>query len=618
MTQTSLFDTVADSWMPQRIGPTRTRPPLPITLRDYQAQCKRISLQALSEGVHRQVAHLAVGLGKTIIFSDLLDEVPEPFPGCNRTLVLAHREELIDQGADKIRWLNPHLRVEVEMGSRRASPQADVVVASVATLGRHNKERPDGFSPRLLRLNPKEFKCIVIDECHHAPTASYIRILKHFGADQPDTHLLLWGCSATPKRTDGVGLEKLFDQIVFSMGIVEGIEQGFLTTLRAVRISTTTDLDGIKIQGGDWAEGELGDRINNDERNELIYHAWVDHIQEDRHSTLIFCANVKHIYDLVEVFRRNNVDARGLDGTTDKELRRKTIQGFREQRFPVLVNCQIATEGTDIPNIDAIIMARPTQSSVLYSQALGRGTRLSPGKVDCLVVDTVDASSGKNLMTVPSLFGLEPNFDPKGEDIMGVFRQMEQMVEENPLVVQATDIDHAQQIVSETFDPLASGTTDSIIHEASKLKWRKIDDRYWIEVPRQGSVEVTQDVLGKFDIRHHANGKAQTVRNRADPASALQAADAFIRETYPQSMPLLERDALWRMEPMSVNQVEFFRKHKMPVPTDERGKILINKGEATERIDAKLLTYRRHAKMRNKSKAKLNPRTENVQVGAIK
>jgi ATP-dependent helicase IRC3 len=1027
MQQSSLFENLADSWIPQRTRVPRVRPPLPLTLREYQAECKRITLQALSEGVHRQVAHLAVGLGKTIIFADLLDEVPEPFSGCNRTLVLAHREELIDQGAEKIRWLNPHLTVEIEMGSRHASPQADVVIASVATLGPRNKNHPDGFASRLLRLNPKEFKCIIIDECltgdtkvvtdmgeirldrvlssgarkvltmsdgraeyrpitnffdqgvrdvwevelttgqkvratanhpfhttegwipveklipgyhsvttanvdvarshlevnttatmhtspvtetgnskatrigcaisrsifrklryvrvaatsgssqpsppwkdseqdrggditpgtclgmindqqtgtwycqqksdrqswersleilpsvcqmhgaetpdstlliqpnrkigqdtretfcndstcdfwkprtegtvkghsatvqavsqlsvksmifstmrrarsacrkigsmasaklgwrggwamtdqvverrdfrstrvdsrnqstksshlglkkstalsmfvttqkdtsssmspdprwmpscrklqntsppvcdtnsvgisairytgrervydisvedtrcffangilvhncHHSVANSYVRILKHFGADQPDTHLLLWGCSATPKRSDGVGLEKLFDQIIFSMGLVDGIEQGFLTTLRAVRVTTTTDLTGVDVRGGDWAEGQLGDRINNPERNDLIYNAWMDHIfLDDRKSTLAFCANVKHVYDLVEVFTRNNIDARGLDGTTDKEVRRKTVQAFRDQEFPVLVNCALMTEGTDIPNIDAIIMARPTQSSLLYQQCLGRGTRLFDGKIDCLVVDTVDASSGKNLMTVPSLFGLEPNFDAKGEDIMGVFRQMEQMVEENPLAVQATDIDHAKQIVSEIFDPLSSGTTDSIIHESSKLKWRKIGDHYWLEVPKQGSIEVSQDALGKYDVKHHAEGKAEMVRNRADAASALQAADAFIRETYPASMPLLERNASWRSEPMSDGQVGFFKKHKMPVPTDERGRILINKGEANERIDAKILQFRRNNRSKTKRKAKLNPRTEAVTVGAFK
>lgn len=146
-----------------------------VTLRSYQKDCVEASLQAMAAGQRRIAVSLPVGSGKTTVFSSLIPKIPDPVPGARRTLVLAHRTELLEQACARISEQNPSLSVEIEQGKRVASAAADVVVASVPTLGRSG-------SPRLSKFSPTHFKAIIIDEAHHSTSSTYLRILDHFGA----------------------------------------------------------------------------------------------------------------------------------------------------------------------------------------------------------------------------------------------------------------------------------------------------------------------------------------------------------------------------------------------------------------------------------------------------
>ncbi|KAG0281973.1 hypothetical protein BGZ96_000963 [Linnemannia gamsii] len=382
-------------------------PPVKTQLRPYQQECIDKCLENLRNGITRQIVSLPVGSGKTVIFSHLMKQVPAPFPGANKTLILAHRQELLEQTRNHVLRNGTGLRVTIDQGKHVADMTADVIVASVPTLGRAG-------TTRILKYNPQDFKCIIIDEAHHAAADSYGRILKHFGADVPTTHIFVYGCSATVRRHDGLKLGGVFDYISFHKGFITMIEDKWLCGLRVSTIKTEFDLKDVKTQRGDFATKELSQKVNTPVRNDIVVRSYMTYCGA-RKSTVVFAVDIAHLESLTETFRQYGYDARGLSSKTNDDERAQMLKDFRNQKFPVIVNCGILTEGTDIPVIDSIIMARPTKSNVLFQQMLGRGMRLHPGKEDCLVLDFVDVVRGDGLVTLPTLLGLDTDSVMKEE-----------------------------------------------------------------------------------------------------------------------------------------------------------------------------------------------------------
>ncbi|KAI9188955.1 putative ATP-dependent helicase IRC3 [Blastocladiella emersonii ATCC 22665] len=377
------------------------------TLRPYQEECIQRTLDELAQGVRRQAVSLPVGSGKTVVFSNLLQRVPVPKPGATRVLVLAHRKELLDQAMRQIQRAAPALRVTQDGGSSREPKDLsdlDVVIASVPALGITS-------SKRLAKYDPDDFKMIIIDEAHHAAATTYQRILDHFRVKDPDSHIFVWGCSATLMRSDGLSLSATFDKITYSRGFLEMINEGYLCNFTLKTVRTTVDLSTVKSRNGDYASGELSAAVNVAARNDEIVLAWFA-AQDDgeRASTLVFAVSIDHVESLTDTFVEHGIDARFLHSRIDRDERAGLIEAFRRGEFPVLINCGILTEGTDIPNINCIILARPTRSSVLYQQMLGRGLRLHHAKSDCLVIDIVDQHTKADLVTAPSLLGFSPDF----------------------------------------------------------------------------------------------------------------------------------------------------------------------------------------------------------------
>ncbi len=282
----------------------------------------------------------------------------------------------------------------------------DVVVASVAMLGRRG-------STTLAALNPAVFKAIIIDEAHHATAPTYQRVLAHFGATHPSTAVLVWGCSATLRRHDGAALSDVFDQVTYSSSIQTMWEQGFLAPARCFAVRTKVDVSKVKLNADrDFQLESLAHVLNTPERNTLLLQSWVRLARSSssgappRQATLVFCINVQHAKDLAATFCAAGYEARTVFGDTRADEREDTVEAFRLGRFPVLVNCSVFTEGTDIPCIDCVVMARPTCSSVLYQQMIGRGLRLFPGKQDCMLIDVVDNVGRASIATAPTLLGL--------------------------------------------------------------------------------------------------------------------------------------------------------------------------------------------------------------------
>ncbi|TIA07843.1 DEAD/DEAH box helicase-like protein [Aureobasidium pullulans] len=269
---------------------------------------------------------------------------------------------------------------------------------------------------RIEKFDPRRFKLLLVDEAHHIVAARYLDVLKHFGLDEesqkmPDNRApaALVGVSATFSRHDGLRLGAAIDQIVYHKDYLDMIEGEWLSTASFTTVRSGADLSKVKSLGkqGDFQTGDLSRAVNNDDINQVTVQAWLTKAN-DRKATLGFCVDLAHVSSLTAMFRQFGVDARFITSETPKQLRSERLEAFKNGEYPVLLNCGIFTEGTDIPNIDCVLLARPTKSRNLLVQMIGRGLRLYPGKEDCHIIDMV-ASLGTGIVTTPTLFGLDPS-----------------------------------------------------------------------------------------------------------------------------------------------------------------------------------------------------------------
>lgn len=302
----------------------------------------------------------------TYIFSHL--------PRKGRVLILSHREELVHQPEKYF-----DCSFGIEQGKEKSNGE-EVVSASVQTLVR-----------RLHRFDPYDFDTIITDEAHHAVAPSYQKIYDYF---KPRVHL---GFTATPDRADKNDLNKIFDDIIYTKDIRWAIKNKFLTDIDCIQVDVGFDLRGVHKQMGDYKMDELSDAINQPEVVEAVADAYKKYAKGQ---TLIFAANVAHANNIAKHIPEAVVV------TGDTPNRSEIINKFTERKIPCLINCMVFTEGTDIPLIETVIMARPTSNQSLYNQAVGRGLRLYPGKEMLTLIDCVGVTGKLDICTAPTLFGL--------------------------------------------------------------------------------------------------------------------------------------------------------------------------------------------------------------------
>lgn len=313
---------------------------------------------------------MATGLGKTVVFSTWVAQ------RLGRSLVIAHREELIDQAADKLRHFVGGENVAVEMGERY-SPEDSlvkprVVVASIQTLANPR---------RLARFRPEDFGQGVIDEAHHALAVSYGTAMEHFAAN-PEFRWL--GVTATPKRGDELALGQRFESVAFEYGIEQGIEDGYLVPVRQLPIDVhEIDFSAVRTTAGDLNEGDLDEIMREEEPLHAIVRPTVREAGDL--PTLVFAVSVAHAQDLADMLNRYKPNsAVALSGKTDRAERKKAVEAYKAGDVQFLCNCGLFLEGFDAPTTAVVAMARPTKSLSLYVQVLGRGTRVLPGLVEDL------------------------------------------------------------------------------------------------------------------------------------------------------------------------------------------------------------------------------------------
>jgi superfamily II DNA or RNA helicase len=369
-----------------------------LPLRPYQETALERVAQRELAGVNRQLVVLPTGGGKTIVAAHLIAQrqrhAVTTGQGSGRTLFLAHRDELIQQAADKLHQVAPDLEIGV-VKAERDEVGADVVVASVQTLARPS---------RLARLEP-DFDLIVVDEAHHVVSATWVGVLAGLGAMRDDGGgPLVLGITATPERSDRIGLGKVWQEIVYSRSILEMITDGYSVDALGLIVSTPADLERLRTSHGDLIDAEIGAELVRSGALGSIAEAYATHARDRK--GVAFVPTVETAYSLAEALRGEGIPAEGIDGATPRERRRAILDRLHTGQTQVVCNAQLLSEGWDEPSISCVLMARPTRSRPAYIQMVGRGLRIYPGKTDCLILDVAGATARLDLMTVADLAGL--------------------------------------------------------------------------------------------------------------------------------------------------------------------------------------------------------------------
>jgi len=618
-----------------------TRPGVPI-LRPYQnAAGAALEASYFEDGKNRVLIKKPTGTGKTVWFAALLRAFPRLRAWLDqfgqqkgaKVLVIAHREELLDQAAEKISRSNRGVMVSIEQGDRKANRYCDVIVASIQTLQAQKFKR----LKTLLRYHT--FRIVVIDEAHHAAAASYRTALVHLGflpaADASDDDeieavketdvavmarnldawdtiapkdRLLVGVTATPNRTDAIGLSCVFQTLAFSYDLKQAIADGYLTPIVPWVVETTNNLDAVKTSGSDFNQKQLAEAVNTEHRNQLAVQAWADYAADLQ--TIVFSVNVDHAEQLARAYKATGATFEAISGETEKWRRRDVLADYRRGNVQGLVNCMVLTEGTDLPMTACIVHAKPTKSATLYEQMTGRGLRTHPDdpvgperlaaitggatmrKPICVLIDVVDVARRHSLQTAPILYGLPPNVNAKGKDLQQLADALEDIAERFPgfdpeSIGRCTLAD--LEVRASTFDIFTVPSLGKA-GEGLRYQWVRVRaDEYRLQYPWQDGIEiltVVHDVLGHYDLAatiRPADGSAPRQRTLATQVptarAALEIGELFILHDRRSVGHIIDRTARHRQRDATDRQLGRLRALGAPV----RAKMTI--AEASTLID---------------------------------
>ena len=332
-------------------------------LRPYQEEARQAIEKEWASGVRNTLLVLPTGTGKTVVFSKVVeDRVREG----DRVLIMAHRGELLNQAADKLGKMTG-LSCAIEKAEESCLGKWNrVVVGSVQSL-----QRPQ----RLDKFPDDYFSTIVVDEAHHAITDGYRRILDKFSK----AHVL--GVTATPDRGDQRKLGEVFQSLAYEYSIVQAIKQGYLCRIMAQTIPLQLDMRSLKTQAGDYTLGSIDTAL--DPYLEQIATEMEKYCKDRK--TVVFLPLIKTSQKFRDILNRHGFKAAEVNGMS--EDRDQILKDFEHDKYNILCNSMLLTEGWDCPSVDCIVVLRPTKVRSLYTQMVGRGTRLHPGKEDLLLLD---------------------------------------------------------------------------------------------------------------------------------------------------------------------------------------------------------------------------------------
>lgn len=332
-------------------------------LRPYQEEARKSIFDEWNKGIMKTLLVLPTGCGKTIVFAKVTESCVR---NGERVLILAHRGELLEQAADKI-----HKTTGLVCATEKAEDSClgswfRVAVGSVQTLMREK---------RLAQFPEDYFDTIIIDEAHHSISESYQRILQHFSEAK------VLGVTATPDRGDMKNLGQIFDSLAYEYTLPKAIKEGYLSPIKALTIPLKMDLSGVSMQAGDFKAGDIATALDP-----YLYQIADEMIKYcmDR-KTVVFLPLVKTSQKFRDILNERGFAAAEVNG--ESRERAEILTDFENGRYNILCNSMLLTEGWDCPEVDCIVVLRPTKIRSLYSQMVGRGTRLAEGKTELLLLD---------------------------------------------------------------------------------------------------------------------------------------------------------------------------------------------------------------------------------------
>jgi ATP-dependent helicase IRC3 len=553
-----------------------------LQLRPRQVECLDAILKEYMGGLRQQLVVMATGCGKAVLIANIQSKLRHLLAG--KVLVFVHTEELVKQLVQTCEFWNPELKVGREQAEHYADTDCDIVVSCVASIGREGAQR-------LMRFG--EFDIIICDEAHHSIASTYLNVFEMTGVLKPESKKLLVGFTATPKRKnltrkqkkeltvlddeELLSLKSVYKKIVFTYTIRKAIREGWLVPLRGFRLKTTTDLSDIKTTAGDYAQNELAEAVNTPKRNLEAVKFWME--AAERRTTVAFTVDIQHAKDAALEFRKAGIKAEAVWGTDPD--REEKIAKLKADEYEVFFNCGVLIEGFDAWNVMCILDMAPTKSSSKYTQKIGRGTRLEEGtgnllralkdgialrKKDCFVLQMCDNDKRCSLVTLPSLVGLNPDFDLHGKSVTDAIDEVEKIQEKYPDVdfTNLTDLSGVKAYV-ESLDLFAEPYTEEV-KEFSELTWMHTQDgAYVLAIPEKREVKeakqfwaflheklhITPTELDEYELSITTTQDERKLGTFSSLSEAFKTADEVVRRCRPDRVKLLQRSAGWHGGPAS-------------------------------------------------------------------
>lgn len=508
-----------------------------IELRPYQEQAHKNFLNFLAKGGRRGVIQLPTGCGKTVTGLTLAKKMGA------KTLWIAHRTELIVQPLKATKALFPDVTTGI-VKAQRNEMDADFVFASIQSLYKRVEQLP-------------KFDLVVVDECHHTASKTYRKVLEAVG----DTPVL--GLTATPERGDKAGLDDDYEKIVYELQLLQAIKDGYLVDLRSKQIELDINFDGIKTTAGDLNQGQLSTEMIRAGVPQGVADAYVEHARDKK--GIIFTVSIDQAIRTAEELNNRGICAEWISGSIKESEREAILNRLKTGQTQVVVNCMVLTEGFDEPSVDCVVIARPTKSKPLYLQMIGRGSRLAPGKKDCLILDVTGVSKRHSLVTVPVLFGLKGNEsvleaeDRKEAEILFIKRQRDK---ELPQLQKIMDGEEHKQF-------------------REKIKWIEVNPSlYVIDAGDVGQMRIRQAEPGKWHacVKERFEQERKLTQEPVWLELAQGIAEDYMRRKNPNILRLIGKDAPWKQQPISPRQKELLEEHGIEVEPET------TKGEAAEMI----------------------------------
>lgn len=567
--------------------------------RDYQLECIRAIHTKWDAGISRPASVLPTGAGKTVVFSHLAESYLQANPA-KRVLILSHTDELVLQAAAKMRNVAPHREVGI-VKAERNDIHAHVISASVQSLrspARREKIRNVGL--------------IIVDEAHHAVAATYVAILRHFGALAPEDATADWkptclaaGFTATLVRADQGKLSEVWQDVAFRRDIAFMIRRGYLLDVRGKRVEVPEfDLSRVKKSGGDYAEGSLGEALIDALAPEVVAKAYVEHAS-DRQG-LIFTPTVDSAYAFAEAFNEAGIKTEVVHGALARDARREILQRLADGDTQCVANCMVLTEGFDNPKVSCAVIARPTKSTGLYQQMVGRVLRpdLTLPQAErghALIMDVVGVSRKHDLRSLVDLTSRE-DLEEVDEDLS--LLELEDLILEEEEILGGSlpaedDSYYAGPVETVEFDPLGRDSTRA---------WAVTPaGTYFMSAGGQGYVFLSESLsgpAGTFDVvwcskelrpQSHVPQAGMTEHKGLSFEMAISWGEEVALEMGGHGAKALTgKKSPWRNKPASSAQVWKARRYGIQVPMrwDDETIPDITSGELSTLIDAAMASQR--------------------------